>query len=133
MLFYHFTHTRLLNKILEQGLRPLFESERDVSYEWEDAAPDGIVWLTASEQPPGFFDEPPEVRITIRLPKSRRLHHWLTWMRKHRPEEFAKYTAWSPDEEAPYGYWNDGPDFWFFAGPIAPDKFEAIDVESIVE
>jgi hypothetical protein len=131
---FHFTDRSHLESILREGLRPDPEVR-----DYESIPPaDGVVWLTTQETAPMMFHEFPGVRITVSLSlNSRRLHHWLTWVRKHDPDTFTAFDTGhkiSDPGDWRYSWGNpDWRDFWFYEGTITPDKFEAIDSDSGIE
>jgi hypothetical protein len=130
--FYHFTQSRRRERILEQGLKPVPEEERNfVWLPFGDLSPDNVLWLTACPIMPVFFtayniDESqiPDVRITVDLaPTNRRLHHWKTWLQKQLPSVYAG------DDEPNDNAWES---YWFYEGTIK--KFVAIeDVDETME
>jgi hypothetical protein len=119
MKFYHYTQSRRLESILEQGLRPVDEEERNYFFGeyWDADTPDGVVWLTTEPTNP-HGDVVADVRITLELPRSRRLRRWEPWLQKHLP-----HAVTSPD----YGKHPSWRSVWFFTGTISPDTF--IDIE----
>jgi hypothetical protein len=125
--FYHFTQYRRLAKILEEGLKPIDESERNYIFEFGDASPEAVVWLTAEDVQPHFecYGVVADVRITLNLRKSRRLVHWASWLKEHDPKLFESYSTWCDDE----CFDNETMwlDWWFFEGKISPRKIVAVD------
>jgi hypothetical protein len=72
MKFFHYTQSRRLESILEEGLRPVDEEGKNYSSFdfWDAAAPDGVVWLIAEPiNPHGCHDVVADVRITLELQK----------------------------------------------------------------
>jgi hypothetical protein len=121
--FYHFTQSRRLERIREEGLRPMPEEERNFIFPLGDHSPDNVVWLTSRPTIPAFYTDHidadcPVVRITVSLsPKNRRLHHWKAWLQKHMPDVFAAHDV--PDND------DDWTTFWFYEGTIK--KFVAVE------
>jgi hypothetical protein len=128
MKFFHYTQSRRLESILEEGIKPIDECERNYSFGPDgDAAPDDVVWLTAvPENPHAFFDVLADARITLNLPMSRRLHRWEPWLREHCPNTAEVLDR--DDDERDDPSWRN---YWFYEGTISPDTFVVVEVEEL--
>jgi hypothetical protein len=118
--FYHFTQYKHLERICEEGIRPLPQDERNYPHCDDDVFGGTVVWLTTTdENPHAYWSAVCDVRITLELPKSRRLFHWATWLKRHYPEVLETL-----DSDHGDGDWRS---FYFFRGTISPDTFTAVD------
>jgi hypothetical protein len=128
--FFHFTQSYRLAGILEEGIKPIEEGEGNYFFgPAGDAAPEGVVWLTAVPQNPhAIFSVVADVRITLNLPMSPRLHRWEPWLKKHSPRVFAILDSLDQHDDLEHNSWRS---FWFHEGTIGPDTFTAVEVEEL--
>jgi hypothetical protein len=119
--FFHFTQYERLERICEEGLRPMPAEERNYPPHMDEGR-GGAVWLTTEDtNPHACFDVICDVRITLDLPKSRRLIHWASQIRRNKPEVFKALdddTVWIDPT------WRS---YWFYRGIISPARFIAFD------
>jgi hypothetical protein len=122
MKFFHYTQSRRLESIMEEGLKPAVDEDESnySSFDfWDAGMPDSVVWLTAEPiNPHGGGNVVADVRITLELSRSRRLRRWVPWLKEHLPERFAEIepSDWS---------------VWIYKGTISPDKFTAIEFDCL--
>jgi hypothetical protein len=128
--FYHFTESRHLPRIREEGLVPscrAFGFEGDLDIPTPPYFP--IVRLTQTQvkTAAGVFVETvvKDVRIKIELPiKTKELWHWATWLERHDPDYLRLLMA---DETSNHPGWVY---YWFSTGIISPDRFRSIDADT---
>jgi hypothetical protein len=122
MKFFHFTQYKHLERICEEGIRPLPQEERNYPHCDDGVFGGRVVWLTTvDENPHATWSAVCDARITLELPKSRRLFHWGTWLKRHRPELLEDL------ESGLRPYEVDWQSFYFYRGAISPNTFTAID------
>jgi hypothetical protein len=135
MRLYHFTMSRHLANIREQGLVP----RSAIAFEGDVAVPTPpnfpIVWLIQKIQrasdvfAPAVRDKDMsrrrDVRIKIELPvKTKSLWHWATWLERFDPEYLQMLQANDPNPGWPWAF------YWFSTDVITPDRFRSIDADT---
>jgi hypothetical protein len=124
---YHFTQSRHLERIREEGLVP---SSRSFGFEGNIDLPTPpdvpCVWLTQRKRSAFAYNDK-DACIQISLPvRSKGLWHWGVWLERHDPYFLRLLQSDAACISNPLWVY-----YWIFFGVITPDRFRGIDVNPI--